>query len=843
MRSRLQAAAARGPDARSWAGTASWSSSARRSSTRRRGPRPGGRHRRRAGRRQVAPRLGVHPLPPHPGLARSCEAGSVSYGKATPYLPVIDLLKALLRDRGPRRAPARSGRRSPGKLLALDRALSRRCRPSWRCSMCPVEDRRWAALDPPQRRQRTLDALKRLLLRESQVQPLLVVFEDLHWIDCRDAGVARQPGREPADGPAPAPGQLPPRVPARLGQQDLLHASSGSTRCPPRAPRSCSGRCSATTPSLEPLKRLLIERTEGNPFFLEESVRTLVETGVARGRARAPIGSRRPLEHRPGAGHGPGDPGRAHRPAAGRGQASAPDGRRSSARTCPFALLQAIAGVAARTSCADGLAHLQAAEFLYETRLFPDLEYTFKHALTQRWPTAACSTSAGARSTPGSSRPSSDSIRDRLAEHVERLAHHALRGELWEKAVVYLRQAGRRRPRSAYREAVDVLRAGAGRARGISPRLGERIEQAIDLRFELGHAAPAARALHEVLRCPAKPSSSRNSSGTRPASRASTSYLINYHWMTGEPDQAIEFAQRVPDMATASGCRAAGLARSASWGTAIMLGGYRLAEAILRQTVEVLSRSKARPARSRTSSPYVLAWLASLQPSPSWASFAVAMTHVAKAQRVADASRSSLQPSDRLDVAGLGRLLAAVISRRPFLRSNDPRLCRETNLAVWHPDSLRCASGYAYAPARSPRRGPGPARGGGRSSARNSASKPISHSGPRSWGRRFSGRPPDERAEASPGMRLTSPDPEGARPRGVGPPPPRRDRRSTERTRLGGGRGALPRGPGPRRGARHAPPRRPLPPRPRQALPAHRGPARRPRSTSPPRRRCTARWT
>ena len=47
----------------------------------------------------------------------------------------------------------------------------------------PVDDPQWQALDPPQRRQRTLDAVKRLLLRESQVQPLLVVFEDLHWID------------------------------------------------------------------------------------------------------------------------------------------------------------------------------------------------------------------------------------------------------------------------------------------------------------------------------------------------------------------------------------------------------------------------------------------------------------------------------------------------------------------------------------------------------------------------------------------------------------------------------------------------------------------------------------
>jgi predicted ATPase len=70
-----------------------------------------------------------------------------------------------------------------GKLLTLDEAL----RPTLAALLAlldvPVEDREWRALDPPQRRQRTLDALKRLLLRESQVQPLLLVFENLHWID------------------------------------------------------------------------------------------------------------------------------------------------------------------------------------------------------------------------------------------------------------------------------------------------------------------------------------------------------------------------------------------------------------------------------------------------------------------------------------------------------------------------------------------------------------------------------------------------------------------------------------------------------------------------------------
>jgi hypothetical protein len=70
-----------------------------------------------------------------------------------------------------------------GKLLMLDRALEPLLTPLLALLDVRVDDAAWEALDPPQRQQRTLEAVKRLLLRESQVQPLLVIFEDLHWID------------------------------------------------------------------------------------------------------------------------------------------------------------------------------------------------------------------------------------------------------------------------------------------------------------------------------------------------------------------------------------------------------------------------------------------------------------------------------------------------------------------------------------------------------------------------------------------------------------------------------------------------------------------------------------
>ena len=132
--------------------------------------------------------------------------------------------------------------------------------------------------------------------------------------------------------------------------------------------------------TLEPLKRALIERTEGNPFFLEESVRTLVETQVLVGErgayrmAKAPRASWQ-------------IPATAQAILAARIDRLAPEDKRLLqaasviGKDVPFALLQAIADVP-EESLRRGLADLQAAEFLYETSLFPDLEYTFKHALT-----------------------------------------------------------------------------------------------------------------------------------------------------------------------------------------------------------------------------------------------------------------------------------------------------------------------------------------------------------------------------------------------------------------------------------------------------------------------------
>ncbi len=206
------------------------------------------------------------------------ESASVSYGKATPYFPVIDLLKRYCHVE--ERDDSRTIRaKVTGQVLTLDATLQDTV-PALLALLDSLPDNDpFLRLDPPQRRQRTLEALMRVLLRESQVQPLLLVFEDLHWIDTETQAlldrlvdslptarllllVNYRPEYQHGWGSKTYYAQL--RLdPLPLGStEELLAVLLGND------------------PSVQPLTRLLIARTAGNPFFLEESVRTLVEAEV-----------------------------------------------------------------------------------------------------------------------------------------------------------------------------------------------------------------------------------------------------------------------------------------------------------------------------------------------------------------------------------------------------------------------------------------------------------------------------------------------------------------------------------------------------------------------------------
>jgi tetratricopeptide (TPR) repeat protein len=433
------------------------------------------------------------------------DAPSVSYGKATSYLPVIELLKGYFKI-GDRDDHREMRDKVLGRVLGLDRSLEPLLPPLLALVDVPVEDEAWQALDPPQRRQRTLDAIKRLLLRESQVQPLLVVFEDLHWVDgetqalldrlVESLGSARllllvnyRPEHEHRWGSKTAYSQLRLDSLAGEGVAEFLAALLG-----PDA-------------GLAPLTQMLARR--GNPFFLEETVRTLAETGVLAGE-RGAYRLARPVEALQ-------VPTTVQTVLAARIDRLPAEEKRllqaasAIGKDVPHALLASIVELSEET-LRRGLAHLREAEFLYETQLFPDLQYTFKHAVTHEVTYASLLQDRRRRLHAQIEGAIERLHPDRLSEHVERLAHHALRGQLWDKAVRYSRQAGiRALDRSAAREALAAFEQARSALREL-PESRQQTEQLIDLCFEqrnalwplgqfarLGEALAEARSLAQGL--------------------------------------------------------------------------------------------------------------------------------------------------------------------------------------------------------------------------------------------------------------------------------------------------------------------------------------------------------
>jgi class 3 adenylate cyclase/tetratricopeptide (TPR) repeat protein len=408
------------------------------------------------------------------------ESGSVSYGKATAYLPVIDLLKAYFHIEG--RADLRTIREKvTGKVLSLDRALEPVLSALLWLLEVPVEDEAWGRLDPPQRRQRTLDAVKRLLLRESQVQPLLLLVEDLHWIDAETQALLDLLVESLPTARLLLLANYRPEYQHRWGSKTYYR----QLRIDPLPAESADDLLTSllgADSSLDSLKQTLIERTEGNPLFLEESVRTLVETKTL-------IGDRGAyrLAHAASAIQVPAT---VQAILAARIDRLSPEDKRLLqaasvvGKDVPAALLLAIAELTDE-ELRRGLAHLQAAEFLYETTLFPDVEYTFKHALTHEVAygsvlherrRALHAQIVGAIETAHA---------DRLSEYTERLAHHAFRGEEWDKAVRYGREAAiRALGRSANQEAAAYVWQALD-ALGRLPDSQRTREMAIDLRLDL----------------------------------------------------------------------------------------------------------------------------------------------------------------------------------------------------------------------------------------------------------------------------------------------------------------------------------------------------------------------
>jgi class 3 adenylate cyclase len=423
------------------------------------------------------------------------ECAAVSYGKAMSYLPVVNLLKGYF-EITEQDSQQTIGDKVKTKLLALHGALAPTLPALLALLDAPVNDPAWQSLDPAQRRQRLLDGVQHILLREVRKQPLLLVFEDMHWIDGETQAVL--------DSLVEGLGSASVLLLATY-RPEYQHGWAGKTYYSQLRLDALAGESGGQLldallgddSTLSSLKQLLANN--GNPFFLEEIVRTLLETKGLEGssgsyRLARPIATIQV-------------PPTVQVMLASRIDRLSPEDKRLLqiaaviGRRVPFSLLRAVADLPDE-ALRSGLDHLQAAEFVYETGLFPDLEHSFKHALTQEVAYGGMLQDRRRDLHARIVEAIETLHHNRLGEQIELPAHHAVQGELREKAVEYLRRAGQK---AAARSANSDARAWFERALVVLeglPKTKGTLEASFETRLELRHMlnrlSEARRALEHV---------------------------------------------------------------------------------------------------------------------------------------------------------------------------------------------------------------------------------------------------------------------------------------------------------------------------------------------------------
>jgi class 3 adenylate cyclase/tetratricopeptide (TPR) repeat protein len=481
---------------------------------------------------------------------RILESGAVSYGKSMPYRPVIDLLKTYLQIED--RDDAQSIREKlTAKLLALDRALESTVPALHALLDVPVEDPEWQALDPPRRRQRTLEACERLVLRESQAQPLLLVFEDLQWIDTEtQAFLDNLVESLPSARLLLIVNYRPEYEEPQHWTAKNYHSQLRVDPLPPATAEELFQALLGPDPSLQSLKPFLVEWTQGNPFFLEESVRALLDGDVIvgiRGAYRL-VAPHRRIEV----------PKTVQAILAARIDRLPPEEKRLLqaaaviGKDVPFTLLRTIID-GPDEDLREGLSHLQTAEFLYETTVFPDPEYTFKHLVTHEVAYGSLLRDRRRALHAQIVAAIEHFYPHRLTEQYERLAHHASRGEMWQKALQYSRRAGAKAlARSAYREAAESFKQSL-LALNHLPTSSDTMQKAIDIQIRLHWALFPIGEYDSCLPYLESAEVLATSLGDRSRLGVVSALLAGLSFVVAKHNRAVEYGERALAIAAASG--------------------------------------------------------------------------------------------------------------------------------------------------------------------------------------------------------------------------------------------------------------------------------------------------
>jgi class 3 adenylate cyclase/tetratricopeptide (TPR) repeat protein len=614
------------------------------------------------------------------------EAGSVSYGKATSYLPLLDLMSRYF-DIQPRDDERRMREKISGKLFALGEKKLLAQTPFFLGALgWGGKDEAWTGLAPAERQKELFNALKQLLIRESREQPLCLVFEDLHWIDAETQNFL-----DALLDSVPAARVL---LLVNFRPEYEIHWAKKSfysqARIDPLPASNAAELLDALlgqNVELALVKDTLIKVTEGNPLFLEESVRSLVESGVL-------VGS-------PGAYRPTGPVPAAFLPQSIEALVAARIDRLEPkvkeilqcaaviGHDVPHALLEAVARLPAQ-ELEKGVHELQMAEFLYEKTLFPETEYTFKHSMTRE---VAYSSLLRERRRALHAQAAHALVHiARADEHVERVAQHAEQGGLWQMAVEYLQRAGKKAfALYANVEAADFFER-AVVALSHLPQSRVTLELGVDLRIELRNALLPLAEVDRILAALQGMEPILETLGDKARSARHAAFRCNHHFLIGEQRRAIEYGEAGLQLARAAGERAIeGELLYRVGQSYYTLGEYRRAIELLEKSVQLTGDKR----EELTMIPSVVAhtWLAIALTE--LGEFAGGMVHAKLALAVAEQAEHQL--SQVLGWLAIGYLLLrkGEVDGSVGALERGMELCDRWSLRIWRP-RVASSLGVAY---------------------------------------------------------------------------------------------------------------------------------------------------
>jgi tetratricopeptide (TPR) repeat protein len=413
----------------------------------------------------------------------------------------------------------------------------------------PAADSKWAELDRNERRRRMRDAVRDVILSFARESLVILILEDLQWIDEESRGALEELVNS-IDST---------RVLICLTSRSGAHGIDGS-------------RGARTTIQLRPLeeasalevldhllgrenevavvKQRVIDKAQGNPLFLEEIARMLVESAVlANVDLRVPGGADAILLQIPAT---------VQSVIAGRIDRLPPVEKEVLQIASvvgvhvPLSVLSRVSNLDS-TILAKAMAVLTDAEFLYAAKSSPDYVYKFKHELTQEVSYRSLLKDRRRKLHAIVCKNLEDLYAQRIDEHVELLAYHAELGELWQEAFLFLRQSGIKAiERSAYRQAVDFLDK-ALLALQYLPGSSQNKQLGIDLRLGLRIALGATgdyRRLYEHLTLAERESAQLNDMRRLCAVYTAKTHVLN---VLGDIAEAISNGARARDLATTGG--------------------------------------------------------------------------------------------------------------------------------------------------------------------------------------------------------------------------------------------------------------------------------------------------